>query len=653
MSSARIRAVIAWGAALALALGLAVGVAPAQASADAGYEGHSYAGARRSATADKPQSKLWFHDGRWWASMLEPTTQDWHIYRLDRASHRWVDTGVLLDERVGSSADTLWDGSKLYVASHAVKSSTGVSEIGKPARLFRYSYSTATRSFVRDAGFPGTINDVSSESLTIDKDTRGILWATWTQTDASGSTVYVNSSADGGATWGTPMVLPAQGSNPRAAADDISAVVAYQDKVGVLWSNQTDDTVYWAVHRAGAPAGSWTGGPAVRGGGIADDHMNLKSLSSDYAGRVFAVVKSGANHLDDWSNSDTAIALLHFKPGTGAWSSSTVATFADCNTRPQVVLDESNSRVHVVMTGPTGGGTCVDGMDGAIYLKSASMDSPVFAAGQGQIIIRDADAEGLNNATTTKQAVTGASGLVVLAGNSITDRYWHAEVPIGPGTTTPSGGAIAERYNVLGGTTGFLGQPVSAETATPSGGAYRRFQGGTIYWSAATGPRVVQPPVLGRYARMGAERSVLRYPITDQRTTVDGRGRYNEFQGGSIYWSRLTGARALHGPVRAKWVAMGRVGSVLKYPTTDVRVTRDGRGRFAHFQGGSIFWSRATGAKALVGPIRDKYLAVGGVSSRLRYPTSGVYAIKGGKRANFQGGWITWTRARGAYVTLR
>jgi PKD repeat protein len=56
------------------------------------------------------------------------------------------------------------------------------------------------------------------------------------------------------------------------------------------------------------------------------------------------------------------------------------------------------------------------------------MDSPVFATGRGIPVIRDAAAPGMNDATSTKQSVTAASGIVVLASNKTTQRYWHADL---------------------------------------------------------------------------------------------------------------------------------------------------------------------------------------------------------------------------------
>jgi len=194
------------------------------------------------ATADKPQSKLWYNDGLWWAVMFDSVSADWHIFKLDRAAEQWVDTGTPVDGRVGTLSDALWDGQKLYVASQVVAISSPTapkaSATGQPARLYRYSYSSASKTYWLDTGFPAAINNNSSETLTIAKDSTGRIWATWTQVSGSSttgftSTVYVNSTAGSDNAWGTPMALPVAGANP--APDDISAVVAFgSNRIGVL-----------------------------------------------------------------------------------------------------------------------------------------------------------------------------------------------------------------------------------------------------------------------------------------------------------------------------------------------------------------------------------------------------------------------------------
>ena len=91
----------------AVAVACTVAVAPAAASSNLGYRDHTYGSLTGSQTGSKAESKLWFNDGSWWASMVQPSDAAHHIYRLDRDSERWVDTGTRLDRRTSSRADVL------------------------------------------------------------------------------------------------------------------------------------------------------------------------------------------------------------------------------------------------------------------------------------------------------------------------------------------------------------------------------------------------------------------------------------------------------------------------------------------------------------------------------------------------------------------
>jgi hypothetical protein len=161
------------------------------------------------------------------------------------------------------------------------------------------------------------------------------------------------------------------------------------------------------------------------------------------------------------------------------------------------------------------------------------------------------------------------------------------------------------KYAQLGGSTGFLGSPVINESVTPDGiGRYRHFQGGSIYWHPSTGAHEVHGAIRGKWSSLGWEKSFLGYPLTDETKTPDGVGRYNHFQGGSIYWHPSTGAHEVHGAIRGKWSSLGWEKSFLGYPTSDEQSTEDATGRFSEFQHGSIYWSPTTGALACSETVR-------------------------------------------------
>ncbi|HET7473859.1 MAG TPA: DNRLRE domain-containing protein [Candidatus Limnocylindrales bacterium] len=418
-----------------LALTVSQAVAPAAAAAgDIGFEGPSFTGSGSAPTGSKPESKLWFNDGLWWGTLWSTSAAAFHIYRLDLVGQQWVDTGVAIDKRTGTRDDVLWDGSKLYIASHRYSTSPAP---GYPVLLYRYSYVAASKTYTLDAGFPATIHDSKTETFVIDKDSTGRLWATWVQNQQ----VYISHSTTSDATWTTPFVLPVSGTS--VDVDDISSVIAFRhtgdpNRIGVMWSNQLDDKVHFAFHNDGDPDTAWDDSKtAIQGNNYADDHINLKSVQSDGSGRIYAAIKTSLS-----TSSAPLIMLLTFTPATMTWTNTPVGRVSDGHTRPIVMIDEEHSVAHVYMTGPVPPATSGDS-GGAIYEKTASLSNLTFPLGLGTAVIQDADSPAMNNATSTKQNVTSASGLVILASNDSTNRYWWQFDPVG-GTPPPVNPPVAD-----------------------------------------------------------------------------------------------------------------------------------------------------------------------------------------------------------------
>src|SRR5215211_1866861 len=163
---------------------------PGVVRADIGIPGPTYtAGTSGPPTTSKPESKLWFNDGFWWAVMAKKVTatnNDYHIFRLRLRPQRWIDTGVPVDTRDSTRHDVLSTGSKLFIASHKYVGVTSNTAPGgnDEMRLYRFNYNTGTNKYTLDAGFPTTIDPEKSETLVIDADTTGVLWATWVQADS-------------------------------------------------------------------------------------------------------------------------------------------------------------------------------------------------------------------------------------------------------------------------------------------------------------------------------------------------------------------------------------------------------------------------------------------------------------------------------------
>ena len=379
---------------------------------DIGWEGPSYGTATGTPSESKPESKLWYNDGKWWAVLLDAATARYFVYWLDISNQTWVKTGTVLDTRPDSRSDTLWDGAHLYVASHRFSaSSTTATGTQYRAFLYRYSYNAANNTYSLDSGFPSVINQVRTETLVIDKDSAGSLWATW----KADTNIYVAHSSVGGGSWGTPFILP---GSTTVSTDDISSVLSFgSNQIGVMWSNQVDQKMYFSVHTDGTADSAWAA-PEVAYGGTesADDHINLKGLA-DQNGRILAAVKTSLDHA-----ADPLVHLLD-RSAAGVWTSHVFGTGADNHTRPIVLIDSEHSQVHMFATAVQTGGS--------IYEKTAPLSNINFAPGVGTPVLTDADSAAINNATSTKQNVTSATGLVVLATNDVTNEYWTHYDPLG------------------------------------------------------------------------------------------------------------------------------------------------------------------------------------------------------------------------------
>jgi len=184
--------------------------------------------------------------------------------------------------------------------------------------------------------------------------------------------------------------------------------------------------------------------------------------------------------------------------------------------------------------------------------------------------------------------------------------------------------AIDDKYALLGGQAGFLGAPQGPELLTPNGlGSYRHFNGGSIYWKHSLPVAFeVHGLIRAKWSSLGWENSFLGFPLTDETSVAGGRGRANTFEGGVIAWTPNTGAHEVHGAIVARWIALGREGGGLGFPLTDELVTPDTRGRYNHFENGSIYWTPTTGAHEVTGYIKDDWALAGWEQGPVGYPTA-------------------------------
>lgn len=222
--------------------------------------------------------------------------------------------------------------------------------------------------------------------------------------------------------------------------------------------------------------------------------------------------------------------------------------------------------------------------------------------------------------------------------------------------TSPGGGfvtkgAIGTKYNSV---RNILGNPTSNEKAL-RGGAFQQFQNGSIHWSKPTGAHYTKrgSAIQKKWGAQKYENGSLGYPTSDERTGLKNGGAFQQFQGGSVHWSSKSGAHITKkgGAIQNVWGKQKWENGYLGYPTSDELTFRfKSNAVYQNFQGGMVIWSSATKAHPLKGAIQNTWKAQGWERSRLGLPTSGEYQSGGKTWQNFQGGKVSWTSREGTRI---
>ncbi|MET0636791.1 MAG: T9SS type A sorting domain-containing protein [Chitinophagaceae bacterium] len=304
-------------------------------------------------TKDKPQSKVWKYANQWWCVLSVPGSTK--IYRLDGIT--W--TPVYTLATTTGKHDVRTDGDLVHILLYK----------GDDNNSFLYSieYVPATNSYKAWTQRPDrTIIAFpeGSETATLALDGLGNLWAS-----AAGTTsVYAWVSAPPYTTWSQRITI-ATGIKD----DDICAITALpnENKIGIIWSNQTTKRFGFRTHTDGDLPDTWSALeiPAAAsaqdniGGGMADDHLNMK-LSSD--GTLYCAVKTSFN-----KNNYTKIGLLIRRPN-GTWDQLHQVTLNPNGTQPVVIVNETKGTLKVIYASGENGGD--------IFYKESPISTISFGA---------------------------------------------------------------------------------------------------------------------------------------------------------------------------------------------------------------------------------------------------------------------------------
>lgn len=396
---------------LGLAAAPATGAAEPLVAPNLG-EARSYPGADFVGLPDgwpteyETQNKLWFHDGAWWALMLT-SAGALAVHELE-PDHTWRAASEPLSTEPMGVGDVLAGPDEVNVMFTRAQGLT----------FARLGYDSSARNYVFGAPRIVAVSSEGGRTGSIDVDSTGRLWIAF----GTRNEVLVTSSADGGLTWSTPAAPPVPGTD--VADGEVAGVVAFDDSIGVMWSDQQRSRFSFAVRSDTAPLDEWTLEVPLSGEAMADDHINLKVASGPGGDTVLASVKTSQDDLVGVSPEAPLMLVLARSPA-GKWVSHVAGTIADKQNRPSLIVDEANQAVHFLSHAPASGGS--------VYIKSASLSELSFPPGRGDVLVEGPGR--IADVTTPDHIVTSTSGLVVLASSRDLKAYHHAELAL----LTPDG----------------------------------------------------------------------------------------------------------------------------------------------------------------------------------------------------------------------
>ena len=341
-------------------------------------------------TKDKPQSKLWFAQGVWWAwlpvqggsSVWKRSAEGWR-----RETH--LDSAL---QGLPGQAD-VWADRDSATAVLVAPERLAVVSLRWNAAARRYELAAAPSTLVT---YPKQAPDEGIETATIARDGRGRWWVAYNWQRE----MFVRHSVDDSVrAWSEPIAVSAA----KANADDICAIVALPGSVAVVWSDQDHDAVYFRQHEDGAAPEAWKPiETADSGGRTADDHISMAVAGH---GTLYIATKNSVDAMDKPQ------FVLRIRDPKGKWTNLPFAplTSAGGPSRPIVLLGGANRLLLVYSLYHKDG--LKPRVDAIVWQGTTRK---ALDLGQKAAMLLDSGGQ-LNNATSLKGPLPAGQPWIVLA----------------------------------------------------------------------------------------------------------------------------------------------------------------------------------------------------------------------------------------------
>lgn len=347
-----------------------------------------------SNTGEKPQSKVWRYDNKWWSVLTDAKgTYIWQLKYLNN-EYAWV-RSLQLSKSTKTYADCKLNSNSLYIL--LFDKNTSLPKVSLIA--MRYDQNTKSYRYLNKNINPlDLILNNSVETATIDMDSENRLWIAY-EKDTKINVRWTNFPYT---IWSHEITIYNGVKN-----DDICSIINLNDKIGVLWSNQNTKRFGFKVHENSNPPSVWSlnevpssGSAQNIGNGMADDHLNMAVLND---GTLYCAIKTSYD-----ASGSPKIGLIVRDPN-GSWSQ--LYNVSESGTRPIVTLNETNKKLQVVYSSSESGGT--------ILYKESDISQIMFGDSQLLISANPQNSLHYNNVSSSKNNYTLEIVILAVSGNQL------------------------------------------------------------------------------------------------------------------------------------------------------------------------------------------------------------------------------------------
>jgi hypothetical protein len=350
------------------------------------------------------QSKVFYHDGTWWAIALRETDNRWFIWRLN--GNQWnastpvqVGADYYCDAVVNSATNKLF-----MFGSH------------KTSSFFR-RFSYANGKWNLDSGFPVTLanfnNPDQNNPISLVRAKNGQLWIFRIQN----KNLQAKRSLNGGQSWSGTITVKAGLLTNNGTTDAVAFRVSGQNYVGVAYAegDKPGSKFGFLWHRDSDPLAIWTDESASLTYFGSERAFNQISLTADAKNNVYLLTRNAGFTGDNPRNT------LYKRPTSGIWEKVKVNSSLSWKT-PALVVDATNNRLFCLginlSTSNAEYKTCLIGQEAKLDTAAATL---LFSA-NGDVF---------GDLSVPAENVNAGSGLMICTDNATANDIWYRHVATG------------------------------------------------------------------------------------------------------------------------------------------------------------------------------------------------------------------------------